>query len=1061
MSKSKLPYHIICILLAVCFFVPYVLYMVNASRNYQSNQTQLSEQMPDFNNSLMDMSTKDNVDIQSLAYYSSDNTIVLNDASYTGTTCDYDVYTTYGDYNVRTRELLGYTGTIADINYLADAIVAQAKYEDNVLSEIVTDSDTVSYMYDDDRVVGVTSNFGTFDYEYVGGKLATITRDEQPITTIQYDTNGNVSVEKYAQLGRAFSYHTDHVMEHLYSPYNDALIKYDRVERDNTLYYQWTTRSKRLGDNIFTVVNSVTYNDQTVTFDYNYQYNGQPYVTNIVTPTDTINLHYVMDKVVVEKHNDYIVNYVYSSGALTGFVYITNSESAPVMYNCALVTDASANVISASALVDVEGELLPRQIFNRQYSAIGRPIDNAQSAFNFLLGYQSCLQLADMQLVLNQGSVYSTLTGEYLLWHDALKPAYTSSVTTHESVMTSTYEHALATYNVQTALYDTFGVTSSDYAPMYIGNTLREVADIFTIPSTVDTDNFGKHSEQVYVVVDATNTAEVDYYTQLFSTAMSDKTSCVSWGSLYPLITGCDNTVAQYIYNGKLYKVTLTAGGIYTYKAYDNISANYEPNTNLVDFNRGKYVQYFKSDIVATDYYDNVSIIVGIQGVDDATDYLVSSGYITESITELTAGCDTITDSERMTRALTNMFELNLPEYDPVTQYLTVDEQGNIVAQDMPDEMETMQEPRKFNLSQLIQGLMYVGSGIGIFVQGVMLLACCTPFGIVMGVIGAVAGLTAVVCGLVLVENTLNPDNPNNPINAWFGGDPTILCNIANIALTVGTIATTLGNAFGKACFVANTAVTTLSGATVIQSVRPGDYVLSYNADTGTTEYKQVVDVYKKSTTTLVDVCYNNTVTTCTPEHPFYVGGKWVSAGELHAGNILTLDDGTTAVVTSTRTYSVLPTDVYNLQVEDNHNYYANDALVHNTCDKLANYTNNEIKDSPEFKKAVDTVTKKYGIGKGQSRVSWNTVRKEMWKEFYQNCKATNNNGLMNKISNFDLLRKGKAPIIGGQRLQLHHVVSKANDMFNVVPMTPPKHTLFHQTYGYHFDKPIIPWITK
>lgn len=44
-------------------------------------------------------------------------------------------------------------------------------------------------------------------------------------------------------------------------------------------------------------------------------------------------------------------------------------------------------------------------------------------------------------------------------------------------------------------------------------------------------------------------------------------------------------------------------------------------------------------------------------------------------------------------------------------------------------------------------------------------------------------------------------------------------------------------------------------------------------------------------------------------------------------------------------------------------------------------------------------------------------------------------------------------------RIQLHHVVSKANDMFRVVPMTPQNHTLFHVRYGYHYNNPKLPWI--
>ena len=61
------------------------------------------------------------------------------------------------------------------------------------------------------------------------------------------------------------------------------------------------------------------------------------------------------------------------------------------------------------------------------------------------------------------------------------------------------------------------------------------------------------------------------------------------------------------------------------------------------------------------------------------------------------------------------------------------------------------------------------------------------------------------------------------------------------------------------------------------------------------------------------------------------------------------------------------------------------------------------------------------------------------------------------------VIDNGKAPIMNVNgvdvRMQLHHVVSKANDIFRVVPMTPQNHILFHKTYGYYYSNPKLPWI--
>lgn len=49
-------------------------------------------------------------------------------------------------------------------------------------------------------------------------------------------------------------------------------------------------------------------------------------------------------------------------------------------------------------------------------------------------------------------------------------------------------------------------------------------------------------------------------------------------------------------------------------------------------------------------------------------------------------------------------------------------------------------------------------------------------------------------------------------------------------------------------------------------------------------------------------------------------------------------------------------------------------------------------------------------------------------------------------------LANALAPKVDGDSMQLHHVVGKANDMYNVVKFTKSQHVLFHKTYGYHYN---------
>ena len=50
-------------------------------------------------------------------------------------------------------------------------------------------------------------------------------------------------------------------------------------------------------------------------------------------------------------------------------------------------------------------------------------------------------------------------------------------------------------------------------------------------------------------------------------------------------------------------------------------------------------------------------------------------------------------------------------------------------------------------------------------------------------------------------------------------------------------------------------------------------------------------------------------------------------------------------------------------------------------------------------------------------------------------------------------MSRGLAPKdSSGISMQLHHVVGKGNDMYNVVKLTRSQHALFHKTYGYRYN---------
>jgi hypothetical protein len=171
-------------------------------------------------------------------------------------------------------------------------------------------------------------------------------------------------------------------------------------------------------------------------------------------------------------------------------------------------------------------------------------------------------------------------------------------------------------------------------------------------------------------------------------------------------------------------------------------------------------------------------------------------------------------------------------------------------------------------------------------------------------------------------------------------------------------------------CFIAGTKIHTEEGIKNIEDVKIGDKVKTFNHDNDTTEYKEVLElIFKEKENVITYTFENGTELTGTKDHPLYVVGKGYSSyipqqtlddsglvvEQIKVGDeVLHLDnDG----VTITEIKEAGFEDVYNLKdVQDNHNFYANDFLVHNRAGgpgcfiagteiKLANSDSKNIED--------------------------------------------------------------------------------------------------------------------
>lgn len=149
-------------------------------------------------------------------------------------------------------------------------------------------------------------------------------------------------------------------------------------------------------------------------------------------------------------------------------------------------------------------------------------------------------------------------------------------------------------------------------------------------------------------------------------------------------------------------------------------------------------------------------------------------------------------------------------------------------------------------------------------------------------------------------------------------------------------------------CFIAGTKISKPDNSLVnIEDVIVGDEVLTYNFTKQETEGRIVRGVSKKKVDkTTIYTFSDGTTLQATNDHPLYAGDKgWVSnnpeytfkkyqlkTSQVEIGDSITKHDNTSTAIAGIEVIKG-SIEVFNLRsVEGNHNFYANEHLVHNRC---------------------------------------------------------------------------------------------------------------------------------
>lgn len=137
---------------------------------------------------------------------------------------------------------------------------------------------------------------------------------------------------------------------------------------------------------------------------------------------------------------------------------------------------------------------------------------------------------------------------------------------------------------------------------------------------------------------------------------------------------------------------------------------------------------------------------------------------------------------------------------------------------------------------------------------------------------------------------------------------------------------------YNHACFVGETLITTDKGQVRIDQIKAGDKVLTSQG------YKRVLNVFDNGIKQVIRreiVSGSKSFTlTATKDHKIFADWEWKDFGSLAIGDSIMTNSNTLCLNRITAIYNLYITNeqVYDLEVEDVHEYFANGVLVHN-CD--------------------------------------------------------------------------------------------------------------------------------
>ena len=193
--------------------------------------------------------------------------------------------------------------------------------------------------------------------------------------------------------------------------------------------------------------------------------------------------------------------------------------------------------------------------------------------------------------------------------------------------------------------------------------------------------------------------------------------------------------------------------------------------------------------------------------------------------------------------------------------------------------------------------------------------------------------------------NTVGPNTPGTMATTTITGGTSDWnyngSSMNNAEIEDGVMAESVVGTNYTKCLAPDTIIPTDDGDKEIKDIKIGDLVYSYNFVTDKIELKKVINIINGPLSLdkneFYHIYFTNGDIRATYDHPFYVNGQLVDAEDLKIGDELFDMYGRKETINKIVIEKDYTDYSYGITIADNHNFFANEVLVHNVGSVLDN----------------------------------------------------------------------------------------------------------------------------